>query len=141
MSLILVHDSSEETLQMANQYQTCRLPECYTQPGPMRHSKTATTPLDSWKIFFSDKIIHEIVVPMNDKITAFQNNLSNKTLQNDKYIYIHTTDIAEVYAFIGLIYARGLLGQNVSAEKMFSDSYGHPIFTATMSKKRFRFDD
>ena len=49
---------------------------------------------------------------MNEKITAFQNNLSNEILQNDKYTYIHTTDIAEVYAFIGLIYARGLLGQN-----------------------------
>ena len=27
----------------------------------------------------------------------------------------------------------------MSAEKIFSDSYGHPIFTATMSKNRFRF--
>ena len=33
-----------------------------------------------------------------------------------------------------------MLGQNnVSAEKIFSDSYGHPIFTMTMSKNRFRF--
>ena len=49
---------------------------------------------------------------MNEKITAFQNNLSNEILQNDKYTCIHTTNIAEVYAFIGLIYARRLLGQN-----------------------------
>ena len=27
----------------------------------------------------------------------------------------------------------------MSAEKIFSDSYGHPIFTATMSKSCFRF--
>ena len=91
-------------------------------------------------MFLSDELIHEIVVHANEKISAFRNNLLNKILQNDKYTYVRTTDIAEVYAFIGQIYARELLGQNnVSAEKIFSDSYGHPIFTATMSKNRFRF--
>ena len=110
------------------------------KPGPTRQSRTAMSPLDLWKLFLSDEIIHEIVVHTNKKITAFRINLSNEILQNDKYTYIHTTDIAEVYAFIGLIYARGLLGQNnVSAEKIFSESYGHPIFTSTMSKNRFRF--
>ena len=90
------------------------------KPGPMRHSRTATSPLDSWKLFLSDEIIHEIVVHTNEKITAFRNNFSNEILQKDKYTYIHTTDIAEVYGFIGLIYARGLLGRNnVSAEKSF----------------------
>ena len=80
------------------------------------------------------------MVHTNEKITAFRNNLLNEILQNDKYTFIHTTNIAEVYTFIGLIYARGLLGQNnVAAEKMFADSYGHPIFTATMSSNRFRF--
>ena len=83
------------------------------KPGSTRHSRTATTPLDSWwKLFLSDEIIHESVVHMNEKITAFQNNLSNEILQNDKYTYIHTTNVAEVYAFIGLIYARRLVGQN-----------------------------
>ena len=84
--------------------------------------------------------VHETVVHTNEKITAFWNKVSSEILQNDKYTYIHTTDIAEVYVFMGLIYARGLLSlNNVSAEKIFSDSYGHPIFTATMSKNRFRF--
>ena len=59
-------------------------------------------------------------------------------LQNDKYTYIHTTDIAEVYAFIGLIYASGLLGQNkVPAEKMFPDSGGDLIFTETFMLMHF----
>ena len=73
------------------------------KPGPMHHSRTAASPLNLWKLFLSDEIIHEIVVHTNEKITAFRNNLSNEILQNDKYTYIHTTDIAEVYAFIGLI--------------------------------------
>ena len=76
------------------------------KPGPTRQSRTAMSPLDLWKLFLSDQIIHEIVVHTNEKITAFRINLSNEILQNDKYTYIHTTDTVEVYAFIGLIYAR-----------------------------------
>ena len=41
------------------------------KPGPMRHSRTASSPLDSWKLFLSDEIIHEIAVHTNEKITAF----------------------------------------------------------------------
>ena len=105
-------------------------------PAPTRHSRTSTSPLYSWKLFFSDEIVHEIVVHTNEKITTFRNNFSNEILQNDTL----TTDITEVCTFVGLIYARGLLGQNnVPAEKIFSYSYGHPIFTATMSNNRFRF--
>ena len=97
--------------QVANQYGSRgRQNVIRKKPGSTRHSRTATSPLDSWKLFLSDEIIHEIVVHTNEKITAFRNNLSNEILQSDKYTYIHTTDIAEVYAFIGLIYARGLLG-------------------------------
>ena len=77
------------------------------KPGPTRQSRTAMSPLDLWKLFLSDEIIHEIVVHTNEKITAFRNDLSNEILQNDKYTYIHTTDIAEVYAFTCVIYATG----------------------------------
>ena len=38
------------------------------------------------------------------------------------------------------MYARGLQGQNsVRTELLFSENYGHPIFSATMSKNRFKF--
>ena len=49
-------------------------------------------------------------------------------------------DERELFAFIGLLYARGLLGQSMHTYKMlFSDTTGHNIFGATMSKHRFSF--
>ena len=74
------------------------------KPGPTSHSKLAMTPSDMWRLFLSDEIILEIVVHLNGQFTAFRNKLSNEILQNDKYICIHTTNIAEVYTFIGLIH-------------------------------------
>lgn len=41
------------------------------------------TQLDLWKLFLSDKIIHEIV-HLDKKITAVRNKLSNEIMQDDK---------------------------------------------------------
>ena len=38
------------------------------KPGSTRHSKTAASPLDSWKLFLSDEIILEIFVHASEKI-------------------------------------------------------------------------
>ena len=38
------------------------------KPGPMRHSRTAASALDSWKLFLSDEIIHEIVIHTSEEI-------------------------------------------------------------------------
>ena len=45
------------------------------KPGPTCLSKTATSPLDSRKLFLSDEIIRKIDVHTNEKITEFRNNL------------------------------------------------------------------
>ena len=38
------------------------------KPGPTPHSRTAASPLDSWKLFLSDEIILEIFVHASEKI-------------------------------------------------------------------------
>ena len=40
------------------------------------------TRLDLWKLFLSDKMIHEIAVHMNEKITAVRNKLQSEIMQD-----------------------------------------------------------
>ena len=109
------------------------------KPGPTKYSKDAKTVLDSWKLFLSDDIISEIVLRTNEKIESFRQTVDPKIFEGDKCPYLKETNAAEIYAFIGLVYARGLQGQNsVRTELLFSENYGHPIFSATMSKNRFK---
>ena len=47
--------------------------------------------------------------------------------------------LTEIYALIGIIYFRGLLGLNNHLhEILFSEKAGHPVFAATMSQNRFK---
>ena len=48
------------------------------KPRPRRHSRTAMSPLDLWKLFLSDQIIHEIVVHTNEKLLHFEIILQTK---------------------------------------------------------------
>ena len=50
------------------------------------------------------------------------------------------TTIEELYAFIGLYIYRGLYKlSTLSVDKLFSNMYGPPVFSATMSRNRFTF--
>ena len=76
----------------------------------------------------------------NEKIESFRQIVDPKIFEGDKCPYLKETNAVEIYTFIGLLYARGLQGQKSDrTELLFSESYGHPIFSATMSKNRFKF--
>ena len=110
------------------------------KPGPTKYSKDAKTPLNSCKLFLSDDIISEIVLRTNEKIESFRQTVDPKIFEGEKCLYLEETNAAEIYAFIGLVYARGLQGQNsVRTEILFSKNYGDSIFSATMSKNKFKF--
>ena len=48
--------------------------------------------------------------------------------------------VEEIYAFIGLYIYRGLYKLNsLSVDKLFTNDFGPPIFSATMSRNRFVF--
>ena len=103
------------------------------KPGPTKYSDDAKTVLDSWKLFLSDDIISEIVLRTNEKIESFRQTVGPKIFEGDKCLYLKETNTPEIYAFIGLVYARGLQGQNsVRTELLFSENYGHLIFSAAM---------
>lgn len=66
--------------------------------------------------------------------------LELEKLLSDKYTYFKTTDLQEIYAFIGLLYASGLLDLAMHSMKiLFSPTAGHSIFTSTMCKHHFTF--
>ena len=76
----------------------------------------------------------------NDKIRYVKENLPPHFIESNKNTYVRLLDQEEFYAFIGLLYARGLLGQSMHTYKItFSETAGHQIFTATMYKHRFTF--
>lgn len=109
-------------------------------PGVNRRVQNLTSPVDAWKCMFTDDMLDMVVEHTNKKIQAFRAGLDPSVLSNNKMTYLHETDNVEVTAFIGLIYARGMLGQSHhNRNLLFNDRIGHPIFGATMSKNRFTF--
>ena len=85
-------------------------------------------------------MIELVINNTNDKIRRIKENLPPHFVESNKNTYVRLLDQEEFYAFIGLLYARGLLGQSMHTYKiLFSETAGHQIFTATMSKHRFTF--
>lgn len=107
-----------------------------TKGGSLNDAKNARQPIESWELFFSDDITNCIVSCTNKKI-------EEKILQvgsEKKKPYHKLTEVSEIKAFLGLLYARGLMNLNhQNAANLFLQGIGHPIFTATMSHGRFTF--
>ena len=103
-------------------------------------AKRATEPQECCNLFFTKAMVNRIVCHTNKKILSVRNGLTDETLSDDRYTYIGDTTSEEITAWIGLLYLRGLLClNNHSTESLFSDKTGHPVFSATMSKNRFKF--
>ena len=105
-------------------------------------AKLADTPRKVFDLFFDNNMIKIIIIVKmtNKKIARTLKRLPNEITSSDKYTYLKETDKTELYACIGLMYARGLLGQNnLCINHIFSDKTGHPIFGATMSRDKFAF--
>ena len=81
-----------------------------------------------------------IVRETNNEIQRLRDTLPPEYVNNPKITYLGDTNLAEIAALIGLIYYRGLLGLAMhKTEVLFSEEFGHPVFSATMSKNRFKF--
>ena len=103
-------------------------------PGPNSKSINAKTPMDAWELFFSENILQIILDCTNNKIL-----LKNEGVENVD-VHRQITNMAELRAFIGLRYARGLLSRNNQAIRdLYTDPEGHHIFGATMQRNRFEF--
>ena len=85
-------------------------------------------------------MLDSVINYTNVKINKLIDKLPNDFNKDYKYPYVQGIDAIEMSAFIGLCYYRGLSKLNtISIQKLFSDKYGPPIYSATMSRNRFLF--
>ena len=109
------------------------------QSGVVPEAENATTPRDSFSIFLIDPILEQLVRLTNRSIDLKFASLP-ESVQGSKLGYGGHTNLVEMKAFHGLNYLRGLLLQNMwHHERLFDPEIGHPVFTATMSRNRFKF--
>lgn len=108
------------------------------RPGVTNYTKNAKTEIAAWDLLISSDILESICVDTNRKIEKF---IQEQGELHSKYgWFIRLTTVLEIRAFIGLMYARGLLSLNMyDLEYLFGDKIGHPIFGSVMSQKRFEF--
>ena len=77
---------------------------------------------------------------LNERISKLRNSMPPEMLSYNQNCYFGETTAQEITAWIGLTYLRGLLCQNNHKTKtLFNDKTGHPVFSATMGKDRFKF--
>lgn len=111
-----------------------------TKCTPIGGSSGAASKIENWQLFFTESMIDHIVNCTNKCIDTKFSMIDVALLSKDQVRYMRYTCSQEMKAFIGLMYARGLLSMNHnSLHLLFKDKIGHPIFGATMSKHRFSF--
>ena len=85
---------------------------------------------DAFHVLFTDEMTELVINNTNDKIRHIKENFPPHFVESNKNAYVRLLDQEEFYAFIGLLYARGLLGQSMHTYKiLFSGTAGHQIFT------------
>uniref|UniRef100_UPI00358EC232 uncharacterized protein n=1 Tax=Myxine glutinosa TaxID=7769 RepID=UPI00358EC232 len=109
-------------------------------PGVNRNARHADTPVKAWGCFFSDDMLAVVLTNTNKKINKYLSNLTPEVRNSDKNSYLREASATEIRALLGMLYYRGMLGQNLLDVKwLFGDRVGHLVFGATMSKNRFKF--
>ena len=110
--------------------------------GVREEVKDKKSPLQAWMLFFTKTMLDIIVIETNRKIEETMMQLQSMLAvdSSSRYGYIRLTNPSEVLALIGMIYMRGLLGQaHQSTNVMFHKIFGNLVFSATMSRNRFKF--
>jgi len=113
--------------------------------GPAKQNPPST-PLEAWRLLFSDGMIDQLLRHTNSKIEKMQQKYSKfKRRRNSRSefsaSFINKTDKNEIEAFIGLLYFLGIFksGHEDIRSLWASDGTGRDIFRCTMSLARFSF--
>lgn len=108
------------------------------ESGVVQEAREAKTHTECFSLFVTEAMIQKISKLTNKAITLVSENMEEG--KRDRLSYMQLTSPSEIKAFIGLMYLRGLLGQNHwNHKRLFQEQIGHPIFSATMSRDRFVF--
>lgn len=102
-----------------------------------------TTPLDIWKLYFTDEMLEKIVQHTNEKIRKMRPQYKKTTNVQD-------LDLMELKAFIGLLFYSAIFKENHEHYTAWynTDGSGREIYRCVMSRSRLevllsaiRFDD
>ena len=111
--------------------------------GVRTEYRSVTNERKAWELFFTANIVSMIVENTNKKIEKLRNDIFSATRGENTsrfYSYMGYVSSSEIFAFIELMYLRGLLGlANHKINVLFNNLTGNDIFGATMSKNRFAF--
>ena len=101
--------------------------------------KYVQTPIESFRLFFTDEIVNNIVGYTNDVIRTVLERFSVLEAST-KYSHFRLVDHMDIRAFLGILYLRaalrvGLMNTSTTWHHESSDD----LFSATMSHGRFKF--
>ena len=94
-------------------------------------------------------ILSCVKAPIDDPLSAFLCILDGGTLQHIRDCTVdeaHRVEedsswdvsVAELKAFIAMLFVRGTYNKNIKMESFWSEEWGLPFFNATMSRDRYR---
>ena len=107
--------------------------------GPTREARVIANEIQAWELFFTDKILENIVRYSNMNIDRYIERNEDK-IDFKKHTHVKRVDVMEMRAFIGILYLRAAMKMNIrSTEEMFLHESSPDIFQATMSYKRYYF--
>ena len=107
------------------------------KPGPTAIGKNTPTAIDAYKLFINE-MIDLILERTNAKIAKILDNAPEELLSRESLM--KETFAIEIRAFIDLLIYRGLYKlKTFRIARLFSERYGPPIFSATMSWNRLFF--
>ena len=108
--------------------------------GPQPKATNTPSLRAAFELYFTNELVSSIVSCTNKTIRRTLSVAEDLIAQNSRYSYMKETTVEEMYAFIGLYLNRGLYKLNtLSVDKLFSNQYGPPIFSAAMSRNRLCF--
>ena len=91
-------------------------------------------------LFFTHEMLADVLHHTNKKIDSLLPTLPADFKKYFKYSFVKEVSETELKAFIGIFLYRGLYKLNtMGIQKLSSDSYGPPMFSAVMSCNRFAF--
>ena len=109
--------------------------------GFMHHTKELKTIREFFDCMISPGIIQIMIERTSANMKEFYDKLPDQAKNNNKNAFLNppSTDVVEFHAFIGLCIMRGLHGQGMHSLNSLWSEFGHPIYSGTMSRRRFQF--
>ena len=110
------------------------------KPGPRRAAKSVKNPSSTFKDFFTDKMIDNIVQYTNKSMQPATDKFSDLLDGSTKYSHVKIFARVDIEAFIGILHLRAAFRLNIlDREVIWNQESAHHIIAATMLLHRFKF--